>query len=338
MLRSACVVVLLALARGALAQDEPAPSGPLPRIALFSTQVIGVDPIVGRFVDRALRRRAEALGYSPLDPEQGRLALEELRAAAPPSPEDLWRATERLQAERGAHAVAWASGGRYVVQVRVARPDRQGAFTAQADAGQVDLEATVERVLAEALLAAAQSAEGPVAPAPATKPEAPPGPRTSDSESGSGSGSAGPEAGPGRHAWRIALHNDVAFGLADDPFVNDVAGVRLDLGFGGGLWLGAHLGYANLKGRSGRVHGVLPYGQIEQRIALGAGRAPSLPLRIALGYLARNGGFLRLSSGLAVPLGERVEIGFDVLAPAFWVTPDKTLFSFDLGFELAVEL
>jgi hypothetical protein len=146
------------------------------------------------------------------------------------------------------------------------------------------------------------------------------------------------EPEPARSRVRLALHNDVAFGLAEDSFINDVLGVRADLRLDARLWLGLHVGYANLQGRAGRVHGVLPYAQIEQRIPLASGRALAIPLRLGLGYLLRNGGFMRLSSGIAIPLGAHHELVLDLIAPAFWTTRDRTLFALDAGVELNVEL
>jgi hypothetical protein len=137
---------------------------------------------------------------------------------------------------------------------------------------------------------------------------------------------------------RIAVREELALGLAHDAFINDLIGARVDLGLSENTWVGAHLGYANLEGRVGREHSILPYVQLEQRIPFGAGRALSLPLRFAAGYLIRNGGFVRASSGLAVPLGRRSELAFDLLAPTFWSTPDAVLFSLDLGVELSATL
>jgi hypothetical protein len=137
--------------------------------------------------------------------------------------------------------------------------------------------------------------------------------------------------------YRVALHDDVAFGLSTGWFWNDVIGLRVDAQVADATFVGVHLGYADLQGRHGRAHSVLPYAQLEQRIPL-VGRSVEIPLRFDLGYLVRNGGFLRLSSGLAFALSERFALVLDLLAPTFWLTPQSSLFSLDLGAELCVTL
>jgi hypothetical protein len=342
-------------AANAAAQPDPRPS-----LVLLETQTLGIDPVVGRFVDRALRRGAEGAGYAVMPAEAGRLALEELKVAYPPGMGDLWRATYRLRAERGVFAVVWAVAGRYVVQVRVASLDGSGPFYAQGEADTADLDQEVASLLSQALPQAAAKATAPsaaVAPAPVaaggavpalsepTQPapaqpapsptQAPDADATArEPQASLGATPGGPQEPP---RVRLALHDDVAFGIARQSFVNDVLAAGADLRFGPGSWLGGYIGYANLPGRASRVQSVLCYVQVEQRVPLVEG-ALAIPLRFDLGYLARNGGFLRLSSGLSVALGDRAELVLDLLAPAFWMTPSTTLFSLDLGLELGLLL
>ncbi len=342
---------------GARAQAAPGPTpqAEAPALVLVETQGVGVDPVVGRFVDRALRRSAQALGYRVLAPGEGRRALQQMGAAYPPGMPDLWRCAYRLQAAHAVFAVAWASAGRYVVQVRVASRDGGPAY-AQGDADNAGLESRAAALLVQALVPAAAVAPTP-APAPAPAQSAASGLQAGEPEPGTAPVAPGPAAPAARSApgatqrffarsapaprapprFRLALHNDAAFGTGRPAFFNDVVGARVDYGLGEATWLGAHLGYADLAARHGRVHSVLGYAQLEQRIAL-AGGALQIPLRFDLGYLARNGGFLRLSSGLAVGLGSRLELVLDLLAPAFWLTPEGSLFSLDLGTELAIRL
>ena len=89
--------------------------------------------------------------------------------------------------------------------------------------------------------------------------------------------------------------------------------------------------------QGGRAQNVLPYAQIEQRIALSES-GWAIPLRVALGYLPRNGVYLRISSGVAVPLTDRADLVLDLLGPTFLQTPDKTLFALAFGVEASVEL
>jgi hypothetical protein len=308
-----------------------------PRLLVLETQVIGIDEVVGRFVDRALRRSAESQGFVLLPPGEGQRALQAMGAAYPPSMADLWRATYATQAERGVFAVAWASEGRYVVQVRVASRDGGGPAFAQGDADSAELEQRVEALFRQALsqalpampsqLAARSTPSQPPVPAPIARPATPVTsatvvPATAHAEP--------------RHL-RLALHEELAFGLAQRSFFNDVLGGRFDLQLGGDTWLGAYGGYADLDGRHGRVRSVLLYAQLEQRIAV-IGRELQVPLRFDLGYLVNNGGFLRLSSGLSFALGEHLELVLDLLAPTFWSAPSRSLFSLDLGAELCVTL
>jgi hypothetical protein len=146
------------------------------------------------------------------------------------------------------------------------------------------------------------------------------------------------DTAPEAPRFRLALHEELAFGLADDPFFANVIGARFDVRIADQTWVGAHLGYANLPARSGRANNVLPYAQFEQRIPLTEGSSFAIPIRLAVGYLPENGGYLRLSSGLAIPLGARSELVFDLLAPSFMQTPDKTLLAMDLGTEISFRL
>ncbi|MFI5308155.1 MAG: hypothetical protein ACHQ53_12420 [Polyangiales bacterium] len=326
------------------APDVPTvPAAPVARLMLLPTQSTGIDPIVGRFVDRALRRAAETLGYEVLPPADASAALVQVGAPYPPSMADLWRATHHAGVERGVLAIAWASNGRYMVQIRVASRDGSGPFYAQGDAGSADLEQQVALLLPRALpppnaapvTPSAPAAPSPqpapsagAAPAPSVKPEAPTAPRFF----------AGPPPKPAApYRFRLAVHDDVALGLSPGWFWNDVLGVRIDAQVADATFVGAHLGYADLQGRRGRAHSLLPYVQLEQRIPL-HGRALQLPLRFDLGYLVRNGGFLRLSSGLAIALWNRLELVLDLLSPTFWMTPQSSLFSLDLGAELCLTL
>ena len=192
-------------------------------------------------------------------------------------------------------ALVSAEHGRYVVQVRVACRDGSGPFYAQDEASAEQLEAVSAALLRKALPAASGAAQEPApsappvavdasaenttpepaAPAPAA-PAAPPPPHFfAESEAASA---------PAPLRVRIAVREELAVGLASDDFINDLIGARVDFGLTDTLWLGAHLGYANLAGRAGRVHSVLPYAQLEQRIALGsrarAGAAVALRGRV----------------------------------------------------------
>jgi len=82
------------------------------------------------------------------------------------------------------------------------------------------------------------------------------------------------------------------------------------------------------------VSSILTLVQIDNRVTVVRGSRVQIPLRGALGYLWRNGAVLRLSTGVAIPLGRRTELVFDIIAPTFWLTPEQTPFSLNLAAEV----
>jgi hypothetical protein len=135
---------------------------------------------------------------------------------------------------------------------------------------------------------------------------------------------------------RVIAHDELVLGVDRDDFVGVLLGVRADYHIGPALFVGGYGGYANLPGRETRAHSLLTYAQLEHRIQVS--ETIGVPSRIALGYLARNGAVLRLGSGVALRITERLELVLDLLTPMFWVTPDTTLFSLNFGIELGTRL
>jgi hypothetical protein len=127
-------------------------------------------------------------------------------------------------------------------------------------------------------------------------------------------------------------------GLTRPGFYNHLLGARYDylvtptLGFGGSL------AYANLKGKEGRAHNVLPAFQLEYRLKGDSPTAVHFPLRFGSGYLPRNGPVLRLSGGLSSPVGTTTRLGLDLLAPTLWVVHDSIVVSANVGAELSFAL
>ncbi len=161
--------------------------------------------------------------------------------------------------------------------------------------------------------------EGAPAPAPASAPAPAPPPASA------------PPPPSTRITPRLAFQTESAIG-ASGPFYNHLLGARLDGCFAEGTCLGAYAGYANLKGRSGRVGNVLSYVMLEHRWPL-----PSrwfVPLRAATGYLPQNGPFARASAGLGASVGN-VDVTFDLIAPTLWVTGNEPVLSLDLAAEVA---
>jgi hypothetical protein len=165
-------------------------------------------------------------------------------------------------------------------------------------------------LLAAAAPAAAETA-APPRPDPAPAPEAP---------------------APDRLPMRLALQTEGAIGVYPGDFYNHMVGVRLDLVFSPHVSVGGYLGYANLKGKDGRAHDILPYAQVEYLTGpLGPVR---IPFRFATGYLPRNGPVARFSTGFAFRLAPAVDLVAELLAPMIWVTRDQMVLSMNLAVEL----
>jgi hypothetical protein len=170
---------------------------------------------------------------------------------------------------------------------------------------------------AAATAAAAQSAAAPPPPPPAAA-----------------VASAEPQVPvSGRLPMRLALQTEGAVGVYPGDFYNHLLGVRLDLVFSPHVSFGGYLGYANLKGKDGRAHDLLPTVQVEYMAGpLGGVR---VPLRFASGYLPRNGPVARLSAGFAFALTPALDLVAELLAPMLWVTGDQMVLSMNLAAELA---
>jgi hypothetical protein len=315
----------------------PPQSADAPTVLVLETAIYGIDPVVGRYVTSTLRQTAAQMGYALVDEATARQAAAAVRMPYPPAPADLWRATWAARAARGLFARAWAQAGQYVVELTVASADGGGPFFARGSAGSRDLVAVVAALVRQAL------------PAPGVS-TAPAGglPGSSTPRGGgtvaAGAGGAGPGAvandevvarSRGRRGrvrrWVLSGRFDSAFGLSEDSFYNALLGVRVDYRFTPDLRLGASLSYANLRAKDGRGHNFLFLLHFEDRVRIARGSPIRIPLRVGLGYLPHNGPVVRLAAGLGIPIGRRWELDFDLLAPTFWVIPNKTLVSLDLA-------
>ena len=136
-----------------------------------------------------------------------------------------------------------------------------------------------------------------------------------------------------RIPMRLALQTEGAVGVFPGDFYNHLVGVRLDLVVSPHVSFGGYLGYANLKGKDGRAHDVLPYAQVEYLIGPPGG--VRIPLRFASGYLPRNGPVARLATGFAFAVTPTVDLVTELLAPMIWVTGDQMVLSMDLAAEIA---
>jgi hypothetical protein len=134
---------------------------------------------------------------------------------------------------------------------------------------------------------------------------------------------------------RFAAQVEPAFGMTGGAFYNQLAGARVDYRFTESLALGGYLGYANLKGKDGRAHGVLSYLNLEYRPRLGETSAWGLPLAFGTGYLANNGPLLRLSAGLSYAVTPHTDIVLALFTPTFWVIRDRTVISLGAALEIS---
>ena len=135
---------------------------------------------------------------------------------------------------------------------------------------------------------------------------------------------------------RLAAQVELASGVATGSFHNQLVGGRLDGRFSPHVSLGGYLGFADLKGKDGRLHAALAYAELEYL----AGDPTSwlrFPLRFATGYLTENGPVVRAVAGLSFKVGRSVDLVTE-LAPMVWLTNNQTLLSLDLALELAYRL
>lgn len=135
-----------------------------------------------------------------------------------------------------------------------------------------------------------------------------------------------PPSGP---EFRLSLQAEPAFGVGRGSFVTGLGGARFDYRFSPEWSVGPYVGYANLKGpNGGRVHNALLYGLLSYEAPLAS--QLTLPLRLGMGYLPKNGPYLRTSVGLGYAVSEIWALGLDAV-PAFWSVDDRTELSVGLA-------
>jgi len=319
------------------------PAAPRLRLIVIDAAPYGVDPVVGEHVSRQMRSTGEAMGYEVLTRDQTVAAAQQLRMPYPPGPADLWRATYMAQSQRGAFARAWAHAGSYVVEITVASLDGTGPFFARGTSGAADLYAVVDRLMREALPPPSTwRGQAAATDQPTEQVETPPveGPATEGLTAPTqGAQPEEPRPSPPlRYRWHLVAQTEGAIGTSQDSFYNHLIGARIDYRISRDIALGAYVGYANLRGKAGRVSNMLTYIQIEDRVRIVSSSDITVPLRLGIGYLPFNGPVVRLAAGLNIPLDDRLQLGFDILTPTIWVLPDRTAISLDIAAELVWRL
>jgi hypothetical protein len=316
---------------------EAAPEGERMRMLVVDAATFGIDPVVGRVASARMRATGEEMGYQVLSPEQTVAAAQQLRMPYPPTPADLWRVSWVARAHRGAFARIWAHAGQYVIEITVASLDGAGPFFARGTAGADDLREVVDRLTREAVpppnvWTEGQAAAGRPGAAGTTGPR--PGEAVVEPEPAPEERERRPEEPPAElRRWSLTLQTEGAIGASQDVFYNHLVGVRLDFRVTRSILLGAYVAYANLNGRDGRADNLLVMLQFENRIRIASDLDLTIPLRGAIGYLPFNGPVIRLAAGVSYAISPEWEIGADILVPTFWILPDRTAVSLNLGLE-----
>ena len=96
---------------------------------------------------------------------------------------------------------------------------------------------------------------------------------------------------------------------------------------------GGYLGYANLKGKDGRAHNVLPYvaGRVHDRARSAASASRSASPPATCRATARS---CASPTGFAFALTPALDLVTELLAPMLWVTSDQMVLSMNLAAEL----
>ncbi|MEM9187906.1 MAG: hypothetical protein AAGF12_01920 [Myxococcota bacterium] len=297
----------------------------------------GVDPVVGRHVSHQMRATAQALGYDVMTQDDTIAAAQRLRMPYPPTPADLWRVTYISQSQRGAFARVWASSGRYVIEIAVASLDGTGPFFARGDSGSDDLHAVVDRLFRQALPSPTVW-QGEQTNETTPEPEIEPDPERNAARRARERRNRRRERDARLRRWHLVLQTEGAIGTSQDVFYNHLVGGRLDYRISQEVLLGGYVGYANLRGKDGRSDNILFYLQVEDRVRIVSSSDITVPLRLGVGYLPFNGPFVRIAAGINIPLSRRFQLGFDILAPTFWVLPERTAVSMNVAAELIIRL
>jgi hypothetical protein len=298
------VVAALLLSRAARAEN-----GDVPEIAVVDARGVDVPAVSVTAVTRQLYATVARLGYRAT-PESATATLASRVGPAGAAPVELLGVAVGAHARSALSATLGARDGRYVVTLTLANADRTGPFYATDTADAASLEGAVDQLTRSLLGPAVVTEASSVDPHQPTRTKAP------DDE-----------------RYRFAVQTEGALGVANHFFYNQLAGVRLDREFSSAFALGGYLGYANLKGKDGRVSNLLPYVQLEYALHF-TGTGFAVPLRFGTGYLPKNGPFIRFAAGARFPVGDSVYLGFDLLAPTVWVVKNSTVVSMDLAAEL----
>lgn len=342
------------------AADVPAEAGPPdvepPTVTLAARRALVVDAIgygiaeiVPRVVTDQIRRTTAELGYEVPAADLAMNAIRDQDLPYPPAPADLWHLAFGTESHRSIFARAWASEGRYVIEIVIASIDGTGPFIARDTAGADDLRVVVERLVRSTLPPPTQwvGAEPTFEPAPVVP--APTNPRlesnfvlpgfrrrTVREELAHPTGRDGQRWRPSEpdiRRFSLTVQTEASIGTSSGSFYNHYIGLRLDVRITREIIVGLYVAYVNLEAREGRANNIFVMLQGEDRIRLSPTLDLTIPLRVGIGYLPFNGPVFRASAGLNYAFSPNFELGLDVIAPTFYVLPVGLSVAFDFGLE-----
>ena len=320
-----------------------------PRRALVVDAIgYGIAEVVPRVVTDQIRRTTADLGYEVPAADVAMTAISRQGLPYPPAPADLWHLAFGTESHRSIFARAWASEGRYVVEIVIASVDGTGPFIARDTAGSEDLRAVVDRLVRATLPAPTvwSGAEPTFEPLPAQAESNPrlasnfvmPGfrHRTGREELAHPTGRDGQRWRPAEadiHRFSLTVQTEASVGTTSGGFYNHYVGVRLDVRLTREILVGLYVAYVNVEARDGRANNFFVMLQGEDRIRLSPTLDLTIPLRIGVGYLPFNGPVFRASAGLNYAFSPNFEMGIDLIAPTFYVLPTGLSMAFDFGLE-----
>lgn len=76
--------------------------------------------------------------------------------------------------------------------------------------------------------------------------------------------------------------------------------------------------------------------QLQYRLFFGSSGRFMIPLRASVGYLFMNGLVVRFATGPYYAVSDDLEVGLDLIAPAFWTASNDTVISMNLAAEVTL--
>lgn len=140
--------------------------------------------------------------------------------------------------------------------------------------------------------------------------------------------------GRGRRFGATFFYETAIGNHQSERFHHHFVGGRLDVHLRRTLVMGFGASYVNLDLGADRGSNLVGFVQLEDRMRFFGTRRVVFPIRIAVGYMPRNGPVLRFSGGIRVPLVNDWEMGFDLVAPTFFFVPGDRRTSYDVAAEV----